>query len=67
MKLATRTVVTHIGAPFHCAASPFVMSDASFVKVQNCDKERGRIIAIEQPIPIRLEHNSIPYRSRQFQ
>ncbi|NOJ43917.1 hypothetical protein [Bradyrhizobium australiense] len=33
---------------------------SSFVKVQNCDKERRRTIAIEQPITVRVEHGGIP-------
>ncbi|ANW02899.1 hypothetical protein LMTR13_24800 [Bradyrhizobium icense] len=39
-----------------------------FVKGRNCDKERRRTIAVEQPIPVLVGHGGVPYRTidRQF-
>ncbi|MBT1516910.1 hypothetical protein KIP88_41665 [Bradyrhizobium sp. SRL28] len=33
------------------------------LRFRNCDKERRRTIAIEQPIMVLVEHGGIPYRT----
>ncbi|KRR16589.1 hypothetical protein CQ13_36760 [Bradyrhizobium retamae] len=64
MKLATRTLVDHIGARFAFAQHRRSSCRMSFfVRFRNCDKERRRTIAIEQPITVLVEHGSIPYRT----
>ncbi len=64
MKLATRTLVDHIGARFAFAQHRRSSCRMSFfVRFRNCDKERRRTIAIEQPITVLVEHGGIPYRT----